>query len=108
MRYDPLVRRGVLSALGAAALFGATAPIAKLLLPDAGPLSLGGLLYLGAGLGLVLVSLVRRSPREAALHRRDVPLLLAMIVAGGIVGPALMLAGMVRLSGMASALLLNL
>jgi len=108
------VWHGVLCALLSAALFGATAPIAKLLLPDAGPLSLGGLLYLGGGVGLVLVGLTRRPapenqpPREAALQRSDLPTLAAMIIAGGVVGPALMLAGLARLSGMAGALLLNL
>ena len=51
---------------------------------------------------------MRRPPPEAALRRSDLPTLFGMIVAGGIIGPALMLAGLVRLSGMAGALLLNL
>ena len=102
------MRRGVLYALLSAALFGATAPFAKLLLPEAGPIALGGLLYLGAGLGLALAGLLRAPPPEAALGRADLPTLAVMILAGGVVGPALMLAGLARLSGMAGALLLNL
>src|SRR5215470_1042223 len=102
------MRRGVLWALLSAALFGATAPVAKLLLPSSGPIALGGLLYLGAGLGLLLAGLVRKPTAEAALRRADLPTLAIMILAGGVVGPVLMLAGLARLSGMAGALLLNL
>ena len=39
--------RGVLYALGAAALFGASTPFAKLLLGDVSPLVLAAILYLG-------------------------------------------------------------
>src|SRR5215468_6171441 len=102
------MRRGVFYALLSAALFGATAPVAKLLLPEAGPIALGGLLYLGAGIGLALAGLLRAATPEAGLRRADLPTLALMIVAGGVVGPALMLAGLARLSGMAGALLLNL
>jgi len=51
---------GPLYALAAAALFGASTPMAKLLLGAIDPWSLAGLLYLGSGLGLLLVALVRR------------------------------------------------
>ena len=44
--------RGALCGLAAAALFGASAPLSKKLLPEVSPLVLAGLLYLGAGLGL--------------------------------------------------------
>ena len=47
---------------------------------------------------------------EASTHdpRADVPVLVAIIVVGGIVGPILMLAGLRSVSGVAGALLLNL
>jgi hypothetical protein len=35
-------------------LFGISPPVAKLLLPENGPMLTAGLLYLGAGLGLLL------------------------------------------------------
>ena len=50
------------AALLAAALFGASAPLAKALLTGVGPWMLAGLLYLGSGLGLMLLRFVRRSP----------------------------------------------
>jgi drug/metabolite transporter (DMT)-like permease len=52
---------GVGAALGAALLFGAGTPLAKLLLASTSPWLLAGLLYLGSGLGLTLVRLLRRS-----------------------------------------------
>src|SRR5262249_8626763 len=97
----------------AAALFGLNAPIAKLLLPGVDPLPLAGLLYSGGGLGLVAVGLARRAEpgavvRETALQRADYGVLLAIIVAGGFVGPVLMLVGLQRVSAVFGSLLLNL
>jgi len=104
--------RGALMGLGAAALFGISAPVAKLLLPSSSPLVLASLLYLGSGLGLAAVGLLRRSSgiprREAPLGRKDVPLLAGIILCGGVLGPVLMLTGLQRLSGVAASLLLNL
>ena len=104
--------KGAASALGAAVLFGVSAPLAKLLLADAEPLLLSGLLYLGAGLGLLLVPIAlprlhsRRS--ETPLRRADIGLLVAIIAAGGIVGPLLLLTGLSRVSGLVGSLVLNL
>lgn len=105
--------KGAICGLTAAALFGASAPFAKLLLPGASPLSLSALLYLGAGLGLCLPAL-RRRPRtsdgqaEAPFRGRDWALLGAISVTGGVIGPLLMLWGLGRLSGVVGSLLLNL
>lgn len=49
----------IFQALAAALTFGLSAPLAKLLLGDVPPL-LAGLLYLGAGLFLSLLALLRR------------------------------------------------
>lgn len=102
--------RGAACGVIAAALFGVSAPLAKLLLPGTGPLVLAALLYLGGGLGLGLYALVRGAGRsaEAPLTRRELPLLAGVTVAGGMVGPVLMLVGLARLSGAETSLLLNL
>jgi drug/metabolite transporter (DMT)-like permease len=103
--------RGALLGLGAAALFGASAPLAKLLLPGVGPLVLAALLYLGAGLALSVYRLVRGPTgerRETPIRRADVGLLAGIVVTGGMLGPVLMLVGLARLSAVAGALLLNL
>jgi drug/metabolite transporter (DMT)-like permease len=106
--------RGALMGLGAALLFGLSAPLSKLLLPTSGPLVLASLLYLGGGLGLSLLGLLggirgrKQRSREARLRRTDVPLLAGVILCGGVLGPVLMLVGLGRLSGVAASLLLNL
>jgi len=103
--------RGVTLGLVAAALFGASAPLSKLLLPGTGPVALAALLYLGAGLGLSLLAGARRAEaagREASLRREDLPTLLAIAGTGGVLGPVLMLVGLERLPALTSALLLNL
>jgi len=46
-------------ALGAAALFGLSTPLAKMLLGSVSPVMLGGLLYLGSGMGLLIIRMVR-------------------------------------------------
>src|SRR5439155_20091646 len=51
---------GAAAALAAAALFGVSAPLAKMLLPGTGPLPLAAFLYLGAGLGLASVGALAR------------------------------------------------
>jgi len=102
---------GALCGVSAAMLFGASAPVSKLLLPAIPPLLLAGLLYLGAGLALSLYMLVRperHEAREAKVTRRDLGLLLGITVTGGIFGPVLMLVGLQRVSGLAGSLLLNL
>jgi drug/metabolite transporter (DMT)-like permease len=99
--------RGATAALVAAALFGLSAPLSKLLLGHIGPQLLAGLLYLGAGIGMSIVRLFRKSG-EAPLQRRDVPLLVAVILSGGVAGPLLLMLGLGKLSAVAGALLLNL
>lgn len=101
---------GALCGLGAAVLFGVSAPIAKGLLPKVSPLMLAGLLYLGAGIALSGATVLRgkRASPEARLQRVDLPWLAGIVLLGGIVGPVLMLHGLGRVSAVAGSLLLNL
>ena len=72
-------RQGALFGLAAALLFGISPPFTKLLLPESGPLLIAGLLYLGAGLGLLLFEMTgrpfQRGAQEAPVRRADVGLL---------------------------------
>jgi hypothetical protein len=58
-------------------LFGASTPVARLLLADVAPVLLAGLLYVGSGLGLGLWWAMRRlrsgASGEAPLRRPDLP-----------------------------------
>lgn len=72
---------------------------------------LAGLLYLGSGIGLSVVWLLRShegSGREASLIRADVPWLAGAILFGGVLAPILVMTGLNRTPASASALLLNL
>lgn len=105
------VAGGVGLALLAAALFGVSAPFAKLLLRGATPQLLAGLLYLGSGVGLAVLWLwqrTRRTTREAPLTRRDLPWLAGAIAFGGGIGPVLLMAGLARTPASSASLLLNL
>lgn len=102
---------GVTLALASAALFGISTPLAKTLGGALSPTLLAGLLYLGSGTGLWCVRHARRAtrlPSEAPLRRSDLPWLAAVVVAGGICGPVLLMVGLASTSAAAASLLLNL
>jgi drug/metabolite transporter (DMT)-like permease len=100
--------RGALYGLTAAACFGVSTPVAKLLLGSMAPPMLAGLLYLGAGIALTAYRLVRRASQEAPLRAADLKFLLPMIAAGGVIAPLLMLFGLNEVGPMTGSLLLNL
>ena len=106
------IHGGVALALASAALFGASTPLAKLLLGGMSPWLLAGLLYLGSGFGLAAIHTVRWlmnvRPQEAALRRADLPWLAAVVVTGGVLGPLLLMLGLNVTPASSAALLLNL
>jgi drug/metabolite transporter (DMT)-like permease len=99
-------RRAIAYALLSAALFGASTPLAKILVGEIHPLILAGLLYLGSGVGLSLWLAVR--PKARSLARGDAPWLAGAIASGGVIGPVLLMYGLVRTDGSTASLLLNL
>ncbi len=104
--------RAILHALTAAALFGLSTPLAKLLLGSMAPVLLAGLLYVGSGIGLSLWLLLRklrgRAPSEAPLARADLPWLGGAVVVGGVFGPILLMLGLALTPASSASLLLNL
>src|SRR5262245_6992627 len=90
-------------------LFGASTPFAKALVGDVPPMLLAGFLYLGSGIGLWIVRLVRdRGFKPVSLSRAELPWLLGAIAAGGVLGPTLLMYGLTRTSAADASLLLNL
>ena len=79
-------RTGVLAALGAAVLFGAGTPVAKLLLGQTSP----WLLYTASGAALGLWRLLRHAPR-VRLARRELAPLAGAVLFGGILVPVLLM-----------------
>jgi drug/metabolite transporter (DMT)-like permease len=97
---------GILPALGAALLFGASVPLAKPLSAAMGPWLLAGLLYLGSGLGLAMLRRWRGSD-PVAFSFGDLGWLSAAVICGGIAGPVLLLWGLSHTSAAIASLLLN-
>ena len=104
--------RGSLSvfwAVLAAALYAVIAPVAKLLLEDVEPAMMAGLLYLGAGAGMLLLGIARRGTgrggEEKRLARRDLPYTAGMI-ALDIAAPVFLMFGLTMTTS-ANASLLN-
>lgn len=98
-----------LAALGAAILFGGSTPFAKQLVGNVSPLLLAGLLYLGSGLGLVLVRFIKdKGWKSSGLSQNEWPWLLAAIGFGGVLAPTLLMLGLVQTSAASASLLLNL
>lgn len=102
-------RTAFLSAFLAAGLYALNAPLSKLLLQSVPPSMMAALLYLGAGLGMLLMGLARRAAghpsAEARLRRKDLPYTLGMI-ALDVAAPILLMLG-IRLTSAENASLLN-
>lgn len=102
---------GIFCALGAAALFGASTPLAKALIGGVSPWLLAGLLYLGAGMGLAasrLSAVISGKRSEAPLRWHNLGWLAVIVLCGGIAGPVLLMLGLTVTDAATAALLLNL
>lgn len=104
--------KGYPYALMAALLFGASTPFAKELLSHIDGLLLAGLLYLGSGIGLSTLILLRKllfhPPRtHVSLSTSDWFWMLSGVLAGGVLAPMLLMAGLSRTNATAGSLLLN-
>lgn len=117
------MQRGIVHALLAAILFGASTPLAKLLTAHASPILLAGLLYAGSGLGLTIWLCGRAAWRRVLTspyqiggpngsptgwRRQDTGWLAGAILCGGVVAPLLLLFGLRLMPASSAALLLNL
>lgn len=100
----------LMAAIGAI-LFGASAPFSKVLLGDIGPVTLAGLLYLGSGIGLSTLIMLRKlkggHDERLSLSKKDMPWLAGSVLAGGICAPIALLWGLSNTSAATGSLLLN-
>lgn len=102
-------RVSIVWALLAAALYAISSPVSKVLLGDVSPTMMAALLYLGAGLGMLLLGVIRRQAglgaSEQRLTRKDLPYTVGM-VALDIAAPICLMAGLATTTS-ANASLLN-
>jgi drug/metabolite transporter (DMT)-like permease len=104
---------GAAIALVSATLFGASTPLAKVLVDTVNPWMLAALLYLGSGLGLFIIRIAQRArwapaAVEASVAGADWLWFGGAIFFGGVVGPVLLMAGLTRTPAASASLLLNL
>lgn len=103
------IRMGILLAILAAALYSVNAPLSKLLLDYMPSTLMAGFLYLGAGVGMGAIALVRRAAKrertESGLTKRELPYVIAMILLD-IAAPVCLLFGLASTTA-ANASLLN-
>lgn len=97
---------GVIAALAAALLFGMGTPLAKMLLGSVNPWMLAGLLYLGSGLGLTVYRFATGAP-HASISLSEVQWFAGSVLAGGIIGPVLLMFGLTGMPASGASLLLN-
>jgi len=101
----------ILKAILAAALFGASAPISKLLLGEIAPTLMASFLYLGSGIGLYLQRYFQSSDKrfndEARLTRNDYPWLIGAVSVGGIAAPIMLMFSLKNTPASTASLLLN-
>ena len=106
---DKTVKKGIFFAILAAALYALNSPFSKLLLAHLSPTLMAGFLYIGAGLGMGIIALIRKAKkgicREARLSRSEFPFVLAMILLD-IAAPIFLLIGL-NATTAANASLLN-
>ena len=102
-------RGAIACAVAAAALYALNAPFSKLLLRDVPATMMAAFLYLGAGVGMLLLGLFRKrlglGATEQRLSRRDLPYTLGMIILD-IAAPIFLMLGLARTTA-ANASLLN-
>lgn len=102
-------KKGIAFAILAAALYAINAPFSKILLSFIPSTLLAGFLYLGAGLGMIMFSLIRRfqkaSSVETKLTKTELPYTVAMILLD-IAAPIFLLAGL-NFTSAANVSLLN-
>ena len=106
----PNIRHGIFLAILAAGLYALNSPFSKLLLKYMPSTLMAGFLYLGAGLGMIVILLVRRiadrPEKESSLTVKELPYTIAMIVLD-IAAPICLLFGLSRTTAATVSLLNN-
>ncbi|MCT8977455.1 EamA family transporter [Clostridium sp. CX1] len=105
-------QKSVIQILLAAALFGSSAPISKLLLGKIEPIPMAAFLYIGSGLGIFIFKQIegvlnKRSEQEAPLRKKDIPWLLGAVSFGGVFAPIILMNSLQSTPASTASLLLN-
>ena len=103
--------RALAAAFIAALLFGASTPLSKRILEDCAPTVLAGLMYLGSGIGILIVKVVQRATggeaTEARLARPDLRWLVLAVLSGGVAAPVILMFSLQNTPAATASLLLS-
>lgn len=98
----------IVCAFAAAVLYALSSPVSKYLLRFSSPTMMAAFLYLGAGTGIGILSVIRRDKRRTAgrLGRKDLPYVIGMIVLD-IIAPVLLMRGLLLTNASTASMLNN-
>ncbi len=107
------MKLGIIFALLAAVLFGASTPFVKAVIGnDLSPIFIAGMLYFSSGVGMSLILLLRcfsaKTHQHAPITKADRIWLFLAILCGGIIAPIFMMMGIRLIPATNTSLLLNL
>lgn len=109
MKTESNIKKGIVFAILAAALYSINAPFSKILLEFMPPTLMAGFLYVGAGIGITFIALIRKmkkyETKELKLTKSELPYTIAMIILD-IAAPIFLLFGL-NATTAANASLLN-
>ena len=109
MKTEANIKKGISFAILAAALYSINAPFSKILLEFMPPTLMAGFLYVGAGIGIAFIALIRKikkyETKELKLTKSELPYTIAMIILD-IAAPIFLLFGL-NATTAANASLLN-
>lgn len=84
MKTELNIKKGIAFAILAAALYSINAPFSKILLEFIPPTLMAGFLYVGAGIGIAFIALIRKikkyETKELKLTKSELPYTIAMII----------------------------
>ena len=100
----------IFHAVLAAALYAISTPVSKILLKEMSPMMMAAFLYLGAGIGMVILGWFRKKfqneTKEIKLSRKDLPYTIAMVVLD-IAAPIFLMYGLTKTTAANVSLLNN-
>lgn len=110
MKTNQNIKKGILLAIIAAVLYALNAPLSKLMLDYLSPTLMAGFLYIGAGIGMVIIAMIRKCRRrensESHLTKSELPYTIAMVVLD-IAAPICLLLGLKSTTAAHASLLNN-
>ena len=89
----------VMMAIAAASLYGVSSPGSKLLLEKLSPTIMASMLYLGAGIGMLTLQIIKKISKaqsyEASLTKKELPYIIGMIILD-IAAPIFLMIGLTK------------